>query len=84
MRKILVTILISLALSLSFAGFASSVEARTVRVKSYYKPRSGTFVQPSHRTSPNKSKVDNWSTKGNSNPYTGKKGTVDPLKLKFR
>ena len=55
--------------------FSSSVEAKTIRVKSYYKPSRGTYVMPSYRTSPNRTKLDNWSTKGNYNPYTGKKGT---------
>ena len=55
--------------------FSASVEAKTIRIKSYYKPSTGTYVMPSYRTSPNKTKLDNWSTKGNYNPYTGKKGT---------
>jgi len=37
--------------------------------------RSGTYVMPHTRTGPDSSKVNNWSTKGNSNPYTGKAGT---------
>jgi len=49
-------------------------EARSVRVKSGV-TKTGTY-RPSHmRTSPNKTKIDNWSTKGNANPYTGKQGT---------
>jgi hypothetical protein len=33
----------------------------------------------SHRaTNPNHTKRDNWSTKGNVNPYTGKAGTKNP------
>ncbi|MEK7515615.1 MAG: hypothetical protein AAB555_01610 [Patescibacteria group bacterium] len=69
-------------LTLAFLLFVSagSVEAKTVRVKSYYKPSTGSYVMPSHRTSPNTSKFDNYSTKGNYNPYTGKKGTVNPYK----
>ena len=56
-------------------GFASPVLAKTVRVNSYYKPSTGRYVMPSYRTSPNKTKIDNYSTKGNYNPYSGKKGT---------
>lgn len=52
-----------------------------VRVKGYTK-KSGVYVAPSVRTTPNKSKFDNYSSKGNANPYTGKQGTVDPLKPK--
>lgn len=41
---------------------------------------NGTYVQPHAQTSPNATKLDNWSTKGNYNPRTGKAGTVDPYK----
>jgi len=30
---------------------------------------------PAHATNPNNTKADNYSTKGNVNPYTGKAGT---------
>lgn len=50
------------------------------RVKGYFK-KNGTYVQPYYRSDPNKSKFDNYSTKGNINPYTGKKGTVNPFKI---
>jgi hypothetical protein len=43
-----------------------------------YSKSDGTYVAPSHATNPNSSKYDNWSTKGNVNPYTGKEGTKDP------
>jgi len=59
---------------------AGSVEAKTVSVKGYYKPSTGSYVMPSYRTSPNKTKIDNYSTKGNYNPYTGKVGTQNPYR----
>lgn len=77
MKKILSTILISLALVLGVYGFT---EAKTVKVRGYYKPSTGAYVQPYYRTSPNKSRSDNYSTKGNANPFTGKKGTANPFK----
>lgn len=40
--------------------------------------RDGTFVQPHHRTAPNSTQRDNFSSKPNSNPYTGKPGTREP------
>jgi hypothetical protein len=43
-----------------------------------YVKKSGTYVAPHQRTAPNKSKSDNWSSKGNQNPYTGEKGSRDP------
>lgn len=37
--------------------------------------KNGTYVAPSRATNPDKSKVNNYSQKGNVNPYTGKEGT---------
>jgi len=76
MKKIFITILLSLILGL---GLSSVAEAYTVKVKSYYKPSTGRYVAPSYRTSPNKTKFDNYSAKGNYNPYTGKKGYKSPF-----
>jgi len=49
----------------------------TVNVRPYTK-KDGTYVEPHHRSSPDSSKTNNWSTKGNTNPYTGKPGTKEP------
>ncbi len=43
-----------------------------------YTKKDGTYVEPYYRTPPNDTKEDNYSTKGNTNPYTGEKGTKDP------
>ncbi|MFZ3071917.1 MAG: hypothetical protein WA162_01595 [Thermodesulfobacteriota bacterium] len=48
-------------------------------VNGYYKS-NGTYVEGYYRSSPNNSVLDNYSTKGNSNPYTLEKGYVDPYK----
>jgi hypothetical protein len=53
--------------------------ASPVRVKGYLK-KNGTYVAPHIRTKPNKTKIDNYSSKGNVNPATGKPGSVDSLK----
>jgi hypothetical protein len=45
----------------------------TTTVRPYIK-RDGSFVGPSFRSTPNRSVNDNWSTKGNFNPFTGQKG----------
>jgi len=42
-----------------------------------YAKGNGTYVAPSHATNPNGTRSDNYSTKGNVNPYTGKAGTKD-------
>jgi len=82
MKKIIVSSILGLSLLGLFVS-VSSVEAKTIRVKSYYKPSSMKYVAPSYRTSPNKTKLDNYSTKGNYNPYTGKKGYVSPYRYKW-
>lgn len=43
-------------------------------IRSYFR-KSGKFVMSYQRTRANKTKLDNYSSKGNINPYTGKKGT---------
>ena len=45
--------------------------------RGYFK-KDGTYVAPSQATNPNTTKLDNYSSKGNVNPYTGKEGSVDP------
>lgn len=46
--------------------------ART-SVRGYYRS-NGTYVEPHSRSSPDKSIYNNYSTYGNSNPYSGKPG----------
>lgn len=67
MKKLLFILLICL----------SSLAIADVHVKGYYRS-NGTYVQPHYRSSPNGTVLDNYSTKGNINPYTGKEGTVNP------
>ena len=42
--------------------------------------KSGTYVAPTRATNPDKMKRDNYSSKSNVNPATGKEGTKDPSK----
>jgi hypothetical protein len=51
--------------------------ASDVHVHGYTK-KDGTVVQPYTRTHENSTQRDNFSTKGNVNPYTGKVGTKEP------
>jgi len=37
--------------------------------------KHGTYVPPHQATNPDSSKTNNWSHKGNVNPYTGREGT---------
>ena len=45
-----------------------------------YTKKDGTFVAPHQRTNPNGTQRDNWSSKPNTNPYTGKDGKKEPQK----
>ena len=66
--------------ALLLAGFlaltASSAVAQ-VSVDGYVR-RDGTYVAPHYRSAPNNNIYDNYSTRGNSNPYSGSQGTVNP------
>lgn len=42
-----------------------------------YTRKNGTYVPGYNRSDRNDTKNDNYSTKGNYNPYTGAKGTKD-------
>ena len=52
--------------------------AQSSHYVSGYVTRNGTYVAPHYQTNPDSTKLNNWSTQGNTNPYTGKAGTVDP------
>lgn len=56
----------------SSRGTGSKSSSTTV---SGYTKRNGTHVNSYHRTTPDSTQRNNYSAKGNVNPYTGKKGT---------
>ena len=56
---------------------ATASASAQVHVRGYTK-KDGTYVAPHERSSPNSTTLDNYSTKGNVNPYTGEPGTKDP------
>lgn len=71
MKRIIVAVLIAALASPAFAkGGSHSVRGHT--------RKDGTYVPPHRATNPDASRTNNWSSKGNTNPYTGKEGTVDP------
>lgn len=59
---------------LATAAFAES------HFRSGYVTKNGTYVAPSYATNPNSTRVDNYSSQGNVNPYSGRVGTVDPYR----
>jgi hypothetical protein len=56
-------------------GTGSNPNAHVVRP---YVTQQGTYVQPHVQTNPNRTQLDNYSTRGNINPYTGQVGTRIP------
>jgi nitrate reductase cytochrome c-type subunit len=75
MKKLLVFI--------AAAVLLASVASAQVDVKGYWKDTNhdgvkDTYVQPHHRTAPNETIRDNYSTQPNVNPYSGERGQVNP------
>ena len=64
---------IVLMIPISFMFLAKVVSAQ-VYVPGYQK-KDGTFVQPHFRSQADGNTSNNWSNKGNVNPYTGEWGT---------
>ena len=68
--------LLSLAMLLVLLGVAVPAFADDTYVRGHTR-KDGTYVQPHFRSAPD-GNLNNWSTQGNVNPYTGKEGTRDP------
>ena len=68
MKNLASTIVCSLVL------LSSTFAVANEWVNGYYRS-DGIYVQGHYRSSPDSSRYDNYSSKGNVNPYTGKKGT---------
>jgi len=79
MKKVVINLIISFLILFFSLVSVSSVDALQ-KVKGYT-TKKGTYVAPYYKSTPNKSKFDNFSTKGNINPFNGKKGTVNPFKI---
>lgn len=60
---------------LALSTLAAAQSSHAVRG---YTTRTGTYVAPHHQTNPDATQRNNWSAKGNTNPYTGKAGTKTP------
>lgn len=60
-----------------FALLATSTVWADEHVNGYTRS-DGTYVQSYERTNPNSTRDDNYSTRGNTNPYTGQQGTQNP------
>lgn len=60
-------------------AYAKKSSNQSTTVHGYTK-KDGTYVAPHKRTNPNGTQRDNWSSKPNYNPYTGKEGKKEPQK----
>lgn len=60
-----------LAAALLLAVVASPALAADSNQVRGYTRQDGSYVEPHMRSNPNSSRMDNWSSQGNVNPYTG-------------
>ena len=58
----------------SYNDYGTGSNTQTERVSGYER-KDGTYVAPYERTKANNTSDDNFGTRGNYNPYTGKTGT---------
>lgn len=69
MKKIL-SLLVASSLIVGIPAVASA----DVYVRGHYR-NDGTYVQPHYRSDPDDRTDNNWGHRGNTNPYTGQRGT---------
>lgn len=78
----LFSLFVGIFVALTFVStdtFAKGKSYGNTRVTGHIR-KNGSIVNPHMRTKPDNSKLNNWDTKSNINPYTGKEGTKDPFK----
>jgi hypothetical protein len=62
-------------------GLAALVVSASVSAQVHvrgYTTKNGTYVAPHYRSAPDGNPYNNYSTRGNINPYTGQPGTKNP------
>lgn len=65
-----ITIMAVLLITMAVTNIAKA----DVYVRGHYRS-NGSYVQPHYRSNPDGIRSNNWSARGNVNPYTGKVGT---------
>jgi hypothetical protein len=81
MKQLLIAAALTLAATAAQAqgyGLYGSGSNSSSHSSSGYTTSRGTYVQPYVATNPNSTQMDNYSTRGNVNPYTGAVGTRTP------
>lgn len=63
--------------ALTILAVATTAHAQVRSTRGYVKS-NGTYVAPHYSTTPNATRTDNWTSRPNVNPYTGKAGTKNP------
>lgn len=63
---------------LAVAAALTATTAIADEIVNGYMRQDGTYVQPHFRSSPNTTTIDNYSSRGNTNPYTGERGSQQP------
>ena len=81
LKQTILSLAFLVALIAGTFSLSTSVEAAT-RIRGYT-TRRGTYVMPHYRSTRDSSRFNNYSTRGNYNPYTGKKGYTSPYKYKW-
>lgn len=61
----------------SSGGYGTGSNPNSHTGGGYYN-RGGSYVEPYRATNPNGTTLDNYGTRGNTNPYNGRSGTRDP------
>jgi hypothetical protein len=56
-------------------GLSRSHSSRSYKSVNGYFKRNGSYIAPHRRSNKDGRKFNNWSTKGNINPFTGKRGS---------
>jgi hypothetical protein len=64
--------------AMALAALALPALAQSQHYVQPHVTRNGTFVQGHMQTNPDSNLYNNWSTQGNTNPYTGQSGNVNP------
>lgn len=64
-------------IALGVVIFCVAGTALAAQVQGYTR-RDGTYVAPHMRTNPDGNPFNNYSSRGNVNPYTGQMGSVNP------
>jgi hypothetical protein len=65
-------------LIIGLAALAMTAPAPAQTYVHGYTKKDGTYVAPHYRSNADGNVYNNWSTKGNVNPYTGQAGTKNP------